>query len=90
MNEHQVLDRRPFPECSQYRTPVKGLYLCGASTHPGGNITGAPGHNAAGVICRDLGMDPWWKPADPAAHWEALATDGGAAPASGVPERAVV
>ncbi len=91
MSENQVLDRRPFLECSQYRTPVKGLYLCGASTHPGGNITGAPGHNAAGVICRDLGMDPWWKPVDPAAHWEALATDGGAAArASGVPERAVV
>lgn len=90
MNEHQVLDRRPFPECSQYRTPVKGLYLCGASTHPGGNITGAPGHNAATVICRDLGMDPWWKPADPATHWEALATSGGAARATGVPDRAVV
>ena len=91
MNENQVLDRRPFPECSQYRTPVKGLYLCGASTHPGGNITGAPGHNAATVICRDLGMDPWWKPVDPAAHWEALATNGGAPPrVAGVPERAVV
>ena len=90
MNEHQVLDRRPFPECSQYRTPVKGLYLCGASTHPGGNITGAPGHNAAAIICRDLGMDPWWKPVDPAAHWEALANDGASRAASHVPEKAVV
>jgi len=89
MNEHQVLDRRPFPECSQYRTPVTGLYLCGASTHPGGNVTGAPGHNAAGVICRDLGLEPWWKPVEPATHWEALAA-GAAADATRVPDRAVV
>lgn len=90
MNENQVLDRRPFPECSQYRTPLKGLYMCGASMHPGGNITGAPGYNAAGVICRDLGMEPWWKPADVAGHWESLTADGGADRAAGVPERAVV
>lgn len=91
MNENQVLDRRPFPECSQYRTPLKGLYMCGASMHPGGNITGAPGHNAAGVICRDLGIDPWWKPVDVSAHWESLATNGDASRRpSGVPERAVV
>jgi len=73
LSENQILDKRPFPECSQYRTPVPGLYLCGSSTHPGGNITGAPGYNSAGIICRDLGLDPWWKPEDPAAHWEALA-----------------
>ena len=73
LNGDQILDKRPFPECSQYRTPVKGLYLCGASTHPSGNITGAPGYNAAGVICRDLGMDPWWNPVDPEAHWKSLA-----------------
>ncbi len=69
----QLLDKRPFPECSQYRTPVKGLYMCGASTHPSGNITGAPGYNAAGVVCRDMGIDPWWKPRDPVAYWEGLA-----------------
>lgn len=74
LNENQILDKRPFPECSQYRTPVNGLYLCGSSTHPGGNITGGPGYNAAGIICTDLGMDPWWKPKDPAKEWEALAT----------------
>ena len=65
--------------------------MCGASMHPGGNISGAPGHNAAGIICRDLGMDPWWKPVDSMAHWEALATNGAAAGrVAGVPERAVV
>ncbi|MBI2959358.1 MAG: NAD(P)/FAD-dependent oxidoreductase [Betaproteobacteria bacterium] len=73
LNENQFLDKRPFPECSQYRTPVSGLYLCGSSAHPGGNITGAPGYNAAGVICSDLGMAPWWRPKDSAAEWEALA-----------------
>ena len=73
LNENQILDKRPFPECSQYRTPVKGLYLCGSSAHPGGNITGGPGYNAAGVICSDLGMEPWWKPKDPEKEWEALA-----------------
>jgi phytoene dehydrogenase-like protein len=91
MCEDQVLDRRPFPECSQYRTPIEGLYLCGACTHPGGNITGAPGYNAAGVIVRDLGKDPWWKPVDALSHWEALATNGGTSRgATNVPERAVV
>ncbi|MBI2202554.1 MAG: NAD(P)/FAD-dependent oxidoreductase [Candidatus Rokubacteria bacterium] len=91
MNEHQVLDRRPVPECSQYRTPIAGLYMCGASTHPGGNITGANGYNAAGVICRDLGIEPWWKPADPASHWEALATGAATAGAAAhIPDRAVV
>ena len=73
VSESQFLDQRPFPECSQYRTPVNGLYLCGSSTHPGGNITGGPGYNAAGVICTDLGIAPWWKPKDPEKEWEALA-----------------
>lgn len=73
VSEAQFLDRRPFPECSQYRTPVPGLYLCGSSTHPGGNITGAPGYNAAGIVCRDLGIDPWWRPVDAATHWRNLA-----------------
>lgn len=73
LSEEQIFDKRPFAECSQYRSPIPGLYLCGSSTHPGGNITGAPGYNAAGVVCRDLGIEPWWKPRDPVAHWEALA-----------------
>ena len=36
-----------------YRTPVKGLYLCGAGAHPGGGVTGIPGHNAAREMLRD-------------------------------------
>ena len=69
----QLLDQRPFPECAQYRTPIKGLYMCGSSMHPGGNITGAPGYNAAGIICADLNIEPWWKPRDVIAAWEAAA-----------------
>lgn len=51
----QMLGRRPNRELSGYRTPVEGLYLCGAGTHPGGEVTGAPGYNAAGVVLGDLG-----------------------------------
>jgi phytoene dehydrogenase-like protein len=43
----QMLFMRPIPEFSRYRTPVAGLYLCGAGAHPGGGVTGAPGRNAA-------------------------------------------
>lgn len=55
---------RPHPSLSGYRTPIDGLYLCGAGMHPGGSFTGYPGYNAAGVIGRDLGVDLWWKPGD--------------------------
>lgn len=41
-----------------YRTPVEGLYLCGAATHPGGAVMGAPGHNAAHSVLGDLGLGP--------------------------------
>ncbi|MGH8867475.1 MAG: phytoene desaturase family protein [Actinomycetes bacterium] len=51
---------RPHPSVSGYRTPVDGLYLCGATQHPGGSFTGHPGYNAAGVIADDLGLDVWW------------------------------
>jgi phytoene dehydrogenase-like protein len=47
---------RPFRGAGQYRTPVKGLYLCGSSCHPGGNITGLPGYNSAQVIKQDLAL----------------------------------
>jgi phytoene dehydrogenase-like protein len=50
----QVLWMRPVPELAQYRTPLSGLYLCGAAMHPGGAIAGAAGANAASVILRDL------------------------------------
>ncbi len=49
----QLFFMRPLPGWSQYRTPVPGLYLCGAGTHPGGGVTGAPGYNAAGIMLRD-------------------------------------
>jgi phytoene dehydrogenase-like protein len=50
----QLFAHRPLPGWSSYRTPVKGLYLCGAGTHPGGEVTGAPGHNAAHAALEDL------------------------------------
>ncbi|MCM2472358.1 NAD(P)/FAD-dependent oxidoreductase [Rhizobium sp. CG5] len=50
----QLLFNRPVPGYAQYRSPVKGLYLCGSSTHPGGGVMGAPGRNAAAEILRDL------------------------------------
>jgi len=39
---------------ADYRGPIKGLYLCGSGAHPGGGVTGAPGHNAAREILRDF------------------------------------
>lgn len=51
----QLFFMRPVPGWSQYRTPIRGLYLCGAGAHPGGGVTGAPGHNAAFQVLRDLG-----------------------------------
>ena len=72
LNANQVLDKRPLPELSQYRTPIKNLYLCGGSCHPSGNITGGPGYNAAGVIADDLGLNKWWEPLDVEAAWENL------------------
>jgi phytoene dehydrogenase-like protein len=51
----QLLFNRPVPGYAQYRAPVRGMYMCGSSTHPGGGVMGAPGYNAAGAILRDLG-----------------------------------
>jgi phytoene dehydrogenase-like protein len=51
---HQLLFLRPVPEYSQYRSPIRRLYLCGSSTHPGGCITGAPGRLAAFEVLRDF------------------------------------
>jgi len=49
----QILFMRPVPGWSRYRTPLEGLYLCGAGTHPGGGIAGAAGRNAARVILKE-------------------------------------
>ena len=49
----QFLGNRPLPGAG-YRTPLAGLYLCGAGTHPGGEVTGAPGHNAAMQVLADM------------------------------------
>ena len=43
-----------FSDRLDHRTPIRGLYLCGAGTHPGGEVTGAPGHNAARAVLQDL------------------------------------
>lgn len=51
---------RPNEECSQYETPVKNLYICGASAFPGGLITFGPGYNAANKIAEDIGVTRWW------------------------------
>ena len=50
----QLFTMRPLLDWAQYRTPVKGLYLCGAGTHPGGGVSGAPGFNASREVARDL------------------------------------
>jgi phytoene dehydrogenase-like protein len=52
----QVGYDRPFRGAGQYRAPLEGLYLCGSSSHPGGNVTGLPGYNAAQVLLADLGL----------------------------------
>jgi phytoene dehydrogenase-like protein len=48
---------RPVPGYAQHRMPIPGLYQTGATTHPGGSVTGAPGRNAALVLLKDLGRD---------------------------------
>ncbi len=53
LNLGQLFLGRPLPGWSRYRTPIRALYLCGAGTHPGGGVTGAPGYNAARQILRD-------------------------------------
>jgi phytoene dehydrogenase-like protein len=50
----QLFATRPVLGHGSYRAPIPGLYLCGSGTHPGGGVTGVPGHNAAREILRDL------------------------------------
>jgi phytoene dehydrogenase-like protein len=54
MSVDQMFMLRPALSMGTYRAPVKGLYLTGASTHPGGGIMGAAGRNAAAVVLHDL------------------------------------
>jgi len=60
MTQDQLDAFRPLPELSDYRTPIKGLYLAGASQHPGGGILGACGAIAAEAVAEDLRIHPWW------------------------------
>jgi phytoene dehydrogenase-like protein len=53
MSLDQLFSARPVLGHGSYRSPVSGLYLCGSGSHPGGGVTGAPGHNAASVILKD-------------------------------------
>lgn len=60
MHGHMALDQlwaaRPILGHGDYRGPIRGLYMCGAGSHPGGGVTGAPGHNAARAILADRGL----------------------------------
>jgi phytoene dehydrogenase-like protein len=64
---------RPNQDCSQYRTPVKGLYLGGASVAPGGMVIFGPGYNCANAIAEDFQIPKWWKEPD----YVTAARDGG-------------
>ncbi len=50
----QLFFMRPAPHYADYRSPIRGLYQCGSSTHPGGGVMGVPGHNATREILKDL------------------------------------
>jgi phytoene dehydrogenase-like protein len=50
----QIFSARPMLGHADYRTPIPGLYMCGSGTHPGGGVTGAPGHNSAREILADF------------------------------------
>jgi phytoene dehydrogenase-like protein len=54
MSLDQMFVMRPVAGCARYRTPVRGLYLCGSGTHPGGGVMGAPGYNAAREMLKDM------------------------------------
>jgi phytoene dehydrogenase-like protein len=53
LSADQLFWQRPAPRLADYRTPLVGLYLCGSSSHPGGGVSGIPGHNAAREILKD-------------------------------------
>src|SRR5207247_4176520 len=56
MSLDQMFVLRPLAGWAKYRTPIRGLYLCGSGAHPGGGVMGAPGYNAAKAILKDAGM----------------------------------
>ncbi len=58
--DSNLMGNRPTKDLSQYRTPVKGLYLCGSTTHPHGYITFGPGYNALQTIADDYDLEKWW------------------------------
>ncbi|EGD59946.1 FAD dependent oxidoreductase [Novosphingobium nitrogenifigens DSM 19370] len=55
LSPDQLFFQRPVSGFADYRTPIASLYLCGSSAHPGGGVSGIPGHNAAREILKDLG-----------------------------------
>ena len=56
-----MLDHRPGPILSDYRTPIGNLYMCGATQHPHGFVTFAPAYNALETIAQDQKIERWWK-----------------------------
>jgi len=54
LSSDQLFFQRPISGYADYRTPFKGLYVCGSSMHPGGGVSGIPGHNAAREILKDV------------------------------------
>jgi phytoene dehydrogenase-like protein len=70
----QIGYHRPFLGAGHYRGHLKGLYLCGSASHPGGNITGFPGYNCAQVIFSDMNLPAPWAPAAAEEHLKSLWT----------------
>jgi phytoene dehydrogenase-like protein len=56
-----MLDKRPFAQLAQYKTPVEGLYMCGATQHPHGFVTFAPAYNALQAIADEYDLERWWR-----------------------------
>jgi phytoene dehydrogenase-like protein len=55
----QIFASRPVPGVGSFRSPIRGLYLCGSGAHPGGGVIGAPGYNGAHAILDDLANGGW-------------------------------
>lgn len=58
---NQTGHNRPFPEASQYRTEIEGLYLCGPYMHPGGGVSSGAGYNCFKVVAHDFGLEKFWE-----------------------------